>query len=77
MRVCRACVAAAVEAAVSPLPHHGGVVEVGAGEAPGVVPNMMIDDIDSTTLSSFRDGNKLSQSLKFYIHRGPSRHVNG
>ena len=42
MRVCRACVAAAVEAAVSPLSHHGGVVEVGAGEAPGVVPDMMI-----------------------------------
>ena len=34
--------AAAVEAAVSPLPHHGGVVEVGAGEAPGVVPDMII-----------------------------------
>ena len=39
MRVCRACVAAAVEAAVAPLPHHGGVVEVGAGEAPRVVPD--------------------------------------
>ena len=34
--------AAAVEAAVSPLSHHGGVVEVGAGEAPGVIPDMMI-----------------------------------
>ena len=34
--------AAAVEAAVSPLSHHGGVVEVGAGEAPGVVPDMII-----------------------------------
>ena len=40
--MCRACVAAAVEAAVAPLPHHGGVVEVGAGEAPGVVPDMII-----------------------------------